>query len=78
MTERPLYRISYSDIGTNTPMAKEDLQFVSKLCNTWGCVVLFYDIGDMEQSALVATILHSLDFFTGIVILSTNLVAQFD
>ncbi|KAH4847096.1 hypothetical protein HBH75_166030 [Parastagonospora nodorum] len=78
MTERPLFRISYSDIGTNAPKAKEHLQFVSKLCNTWGCVVLFDDIGDKEQIALVTAVLHSLDVFTGIVILSTNLLGRFD
>jgi SpoVK/Ycf46/Vps4 family AAA+-type ATPase len=87
ITRRPLYRISCSDVGTNVSTAEDYMRSVSEICNAWDCVVLFDDaeiffeqrtMHDMERNAMVVTFLRCLDFFTGLVILTTNRVGTFD
>jgi SpoVK/Ycf46/Vps4 family AAA+-type ATPase len=78
LAERPLYRISGSNIGTDATQIEQHFRSISHMCNKWDCVVLFDDadvflesrsMQDLQRNAVFLTFLRCLDFFSGMVIL---------
>jgi SpoVK/Ycf46/Vps4 family AAA+-type ATPase len=87
MTERPLYRIRGSNIGTDATKLEENFRAISHMCNEWGCVVLLDDadvflerrnVADLQRNSLFLIFLRCLDYFTGTIILTTTRVGAFD
>ncbi|KAJ3576480.1 hypothetical protein NPX13_g3688 [Xylaria arbuscula] len=84
---KPLYRVTCGDIGTKPEAVEKYLKTVLTLGKTWDCVVLFDEaevflqersLQDIERNALVSVFLRSLEYYDGILILTSNRVGTFD
>ncbi|KAI1451691.1 hypothetical protein F4805DRAFT_473407 [Annulohypoxylon moriforme] len=87
MTGKPLYRVTCGDIGTKAEHAEKYLDSVLHLGRLWGCVVLMDEadvflerrsIEDLDRNALVSVFLRVLEYYEGILILTSNRVHIFD
>jgi SpoVK/Ycf46/Vps4 family AAA+-type ATPase len=85
--ERPLYRVTCGDIGTDPESVEKYLDSVLFIGSTWGCVVLLDEADvfleqrtkmDMQRNALVSVFLRVLEYYEGILILTTNRIGTFD
>ena len=85
--EKPLYRVTCGDIGTNPDSVEKYLETVLLLGNTWGCVVLLDEadvfleqrtLTDLTRNALVSVFLRVLGYYDGILTLTSNRVGTFD
>jgi SpoVK/Ycf46/Vps4 family AAA+-type ATPase len=85
--ERPLYRVTCGDIGTDPESVEKYLESVWYIARTWGCVVLLDEADvfleertkqDMQRNALVSVFLRVLEYYDGILILTTNRIGTFD
>ncbi|KAI1170554.1 hypothetical protein F4777DRAFT_594862 [Nemania sp. FL0916] len=87
IAEKPLYRVTCADIGTKAEDAEKYLESVLHLGKLWRCVVLLDEadvfleqrsLEDLERNALVSAFLRILEYYEGILILTTNRVGTFD
>ncbi|PHH90782.1 hypothetical protein CDD83_2673 [Cordyceps sp. RAO-2017] len=87
IAERPLYRVTCGDIGTKAEDVEKYLETVMLLGKTWGCVVLLDEadvfleertLFDLQRNALVSVFLRVLEYYDGILILTSNRVCIFD
>jgi SpoVK/Ycf46/Vps4 family AAA+-type ATPase len=87
IAERPLYRVTCGDIGTDPESVEKYLESVLFIGSTWGCVVLLDEADvfleertkmDMQRNALVSVFLRVLEYYDGILILTTNRIGTFD
>ncbi|KAH9835014.1 P-loop containing nucleoside triphosphate hydrolase protein [Rhodofomes roseus] len=84
---KPLYVVGAADLGTNAESVDTNLTTVFKISAAWGAVVLI-DEADvfleerslqfLERNAMVAVFLRQLEYFRGILFLTTNRVRVFD
>jgi SpoVK/Ycf46/Vps4 family AAA+-type ATPase len=87
LVEKPLYQITWGNIGTKAEVAESYFESVLSLRKAWGCVVLL-DKADvfLEQrtpehparSAFTAILLKVLKSYDGLLILTCNHVVTFD
>ncbi|KAI7779314.1 Protein MSP1 [Diaporthe eres] len=86
-TKRPLMIITSSDIGTNPSIVEANLTRSFKLAKSWGAVLLIDEAdvfmerrgpADLERNSLVAGFLRALEFYDGILFLTTNRIGAFD
>ncbi|KAJ9142057.1 ATPase (AAA) domain protein [Pleurostoma richardsiae] len=86
-TRRPLMVLTCSDIGTNPGTVEVNLTRSFKTARSWGAVLLIDEAdvfmerrgpADLERNSLVAGFLRSLEFYDGILFLTTNRVGAFD
>ncbi|KAL4724762.1 hypothetical protein ACLX1H_008208 [Fusarium chlamydosporum] len=87
IAKRPLYRVTCGDIGTKAEDVEKYLEVVLYLGKTWGCVVLLDEadvfleqrsLVNIERNALVSVFLRVLEYYDGILILTSNRVGTFD
>jgi SpoVK/Ycf46/Vps4 family AAA+-type ATPase len=87
LVERPLYRVTCGDIGTDPESVEKYLESVLFIGSTWGCVVLLDEADvfleertkmDLQRNALVSVFLRVLEYYDGILILTTNRIGTFD
>lgn len=87
LAERPLYRVTCGDIGTNPEMVEKYLNSVLIIGARWNCVVLLDEADvfleertklDLERNALVSVFLRVLEYYDGILILTSNRIGTFD
>ncbi|KFA79937.1 hypothetical protein S40288_05110 [Stachybotrys chartarum IBT 40288] len=87
ITKRPLYRVTCGDIGTKAEEVERYLEVVLHLGTKWGCVVLLDEadvfleqrsMHNLERNALVSVFLRVLEYYDGILILTSNRVGTFD
>jgi SpoVK/Ycf46/Vps4 family AAA+-type ATPase len=87
MAEKPLYRVTCGDIGTNPEDVEKYLTIVLYLGKIWDCVVLLDEaevflqernLQDLQRNALVSVFLRVLEYYEGILILTSNRVGTFD
>ncbi|PVI02117.1 P-loop containing nucleoside triphosphate hydrolase protein [Periconia macrospinosa] len=87
IAEKPLYRVTCGDIGTEPRQVEEYLQKVFYLGKIWDCVVLLDEadvfleqrtLADLTRNALVSVFLRTLEYYDGILILTSNRVGTFD
>ncbi|KAJ9668738.1 hypothetical protein H2201_000982 [Coniosporium apollinis] len=87
LAEKPLYRVTCGDIGTNPVDVEKYLTKVLLLGKIWNCVVLLDEaevflqernLEDLQRNALVSVFLRVLEYYDGILILTSNRVATFD
>ncbi|KAK6349363.1 hypothetical protein TWF730_010110 [Orbilia blumenaviensis] len=85
--EKPLYRVTTGDIGTDPEAVEKYLTSVLYLGKIWGCVVLLDEadvfleertLSDLQRNALVSVFLRVLEYYDGILILTSNRVGTFD
>lgn len=87
IAERPLYRVTCGDVGTKAEEVERYLETVLLLGKTWGCVVLLDEadvflmqrsVEDFKRNALVSVFLRVLEYYDGILVLTSNRVGTFD
>lgn len=85
--QKPLYRVTCGDIGTEPEAVERYLESVLYIGTIWDCVVLLDEADvsleerspfDLRRNALVSVFLRVLEYYQGILILTTNRVGTFD
>jgi SpoVK/Ycf46/Vps4 family AAA+-type ATPase len=85
--EKPLYRVTCGDIGTDAESVEKYMESILLIGTIWECVVLLDDadvfleerqVTDLARNALVSVFLRVLEYYDGILILTTNRVGTFD
>ncbi|OLN86698.1 ATPase family AAA domain-containing protein 3B 2 [Colletotrichum chlorophyti] len=86
-SRRPLYIVSSGDLGTAAPDLDEKLSKTLDLASTWKAVLLIDEadvflerrsLHDMERNSLVSIFLRTLEYYSGILFMTTNRVRTFD
>lgn len=86
-SKRPLYIVSSGDLGTNATVLDTKLTRVLDLASTWKAVLLIDEadvflerrsLNDMERNSLVSIFLRTLEYYSGILFMTTNRVRTFD
>ncbi|KAH8591640.1 P-loop containing nucleoside triphosphate hydrolase protein [Bisporella sp. PMI_857] len=87
IAEKPLYRVTCGDIGTSAEHVEEYLEKVLYLAKVWNCVLLLDEAdvfleerttADLERNSLVSIFLRILEYYDGILIMTSNRVGTFD
>lgn len=87
IARKPLYPVTCGDIGTEPGAVEKYLDSVFHLGKIWDCVVLLDEaevfleqrtLQDLGRNALVSVFLRALEYYEGILILTTNRVGTFD
>ena len=87
LLRRPLYMVSAGELGTDPRMLEAELNKLLDLSHSWGAVLLLDEadvflekrtIHDIHRNALVSIFLRLLEYFQGILFLTTNRVETFD
>lgn len=89
MAGKPLFSISSSDIGLDPADVEHNLESLFRLAARWHAVLLFDEAdvflesrsshtSDLTRNALVSVLLRVLEYYSGILILTTNRINQFD
>lgn len=83
----PLYMVSAGELGTDPRTLEAELQKILDISHAWGAVLLLDEadvflekrtIQDIHRNALVSIFLRLLEYFQGILFLTTNRVETFD
>ncbi|KAK4610520.1 hypothetical protein CLAFUW4_14220 [Fulvia fulva] len=86
-TRRPLYMVSSGDLGTNSSTLDDRLTRILDMASTWKAVLLIDEadlflerrsLHDMERNSLVSIFLRVLEYYEGILFLTSNRVNTFD
>ncbi|ORY68313.1 P-loop containing nucleoside triphosphate hydrolase protein [Pseudomassariella vexata] len=86
-TRRPLYSITCGDLGTEAFQVERNLKDHTDRAHRWGCVLLLdeadvfltrRDWRDVGRNALVSVFLRQLEYYSGILFLTTNRVGTID
>lgn len=79
----PLYMASAGELGTDSRFLEHELQKILDICHTWGAILLLDEadvflekrnMQDIHRNALVSIFLRQLEYFQGILFLTTNRV----
>lgn len=83
----PLYMVSAGELGTDPAKLEFELQKILDIAHSWGAVLLLdeadvflekREVHDIHRNALVSIFLRLLEYFQGILFLTTNRVETFD
>ena len=86
-TRRPLFQVTCGDIGETADQVEIRLEEIFKLAHKWGCVLLLDEADvflearsktDLRRNAIVSVFLRVLEYYSGILFLTTNRVGAFD
>ena len=86
-TKRPLFPITCGDIGETASDVEHNLQKNFQLAHKWGCVLLLDEAdiflakrtrSDLRHNAVTSVFLRSLEYYAGILFLTTNRVGAID
>ncbi|KAI1871770.1 hypothetical protein JX265_005756 [Neoarthrinium moseri] len=86
-TKRPLYPITCGDIGETAMDVERNLLHNFSLAHKWGCVLLLDEADvflakrsktDLRRNAVTSVFLRSLEYYAGILFLTTNRVGSID
>ncbi|KAL8691099.1 MAG: hypothetical protein Q9224_004253, partial [Gallowayella concinna] len=84
---KPLYQVTCGEIGTHASRLEERLGEIFDDAVTWGAILVLdeadvflqeRDYENLERNALVSIFLRTLEYFNGILFLTTNRVGTFD
>ncbi|PLB53481.1 hypothetical protein P170DRAFT_508091 [Aspergillus steynii IBT 23096] len=84
---KPLFAITCGDLGFTPESVDTHLKEIFRLAHRWGCVLLLdeadvfltrRDISDLNRNALVSVFLRVLEYYSGILFLTTNRVGILD
>ncbi|KAK3389467.1 cation channel-like protein [Podospora didyma] len=83
----PLYMVSAGELGTDSRYLESELQKILDICHAWGAILLLDEadvflekrnMHDIHRNSLVSIFLRQLEYFQGILFLTTNRVETFD
>ncbi|KAF2800360.1 P-loop containing nucleoside triphosphate hydrolase protein, partial [Melanomma pulvis-pyrius CBS 109.77] len=84
---RPLFPITCGDLGTTAEEVDARLELNFQLAQSWGSILLLDEAdvflaerlkSDVERNALVSVFLRALEYYTGVLFLTTNRVGTLD
>lgn len=84
---RPLYVVGGGDLGTTAAQLDDELQRIFDIATSWKAIVLIDEadvfleqrsLHDLERNAMVAVFLRHVEYYRGILFLTTNRVKSFD
>jgi SpoVK/Ycf46/Vps4 family AAA+-type ATPase len=84
---RPLLPITYGDLGTDPQDVEATLERLFTLAGSWQCVLLLDEAdvfmsrrisSDLQRNAIVSVFLRVLEYYDGILILTTNRIGDLD
>ncbi|THH32852.1 hypothetical protein EUX98_g1320 [Antrodiella citrinella] len=84
---KPLYVVGAGDLGTSAAKLDAELQNVFDIATSWKAIVLIDEadvfleersLHDLERNAMVAVFLRHVEYYRGILFLTTNRVKAFD
>ncbi|KAG6361194.1 hypothetical protein INS49_009418 [Diaporthe citri] len=87
MFKKPLFTITCGDLGSTAREVEQALDLNFNLANRWGCILLLDEADvflasrnetDFERNGLVAVFLRVLEYYAGILFLTTNRVGVID
>jgi ATPase family associated with various cellular activities (AAA) len=87
LTKRPLLTVTCGDLGTNSYHVEQELTRWLRLGALWNAVLLFDEAdvflesrehGDIERNGLVSVFLRALEYYQGLMFLTTNRIGTFD
>ena len=87
LLKRPLYMVSVGELGLDSRTLETELNKILDIAHSWGAVLLLDEadiflekrtIQDIHRNALVSIFLRLLEYFQGILFLTTNRVETFD
>ncbi|KAI1740315.1 hypothetical protein F4680DRAFT_116087 [Xylaria scruposa] len=87
LTGRPLFPITCGDIGDKAETVETNLEKNFQLAHKWGCVLLLDEADiflsartadDIQRNAIVSVFLRTLEYYSGILFLTTNRVGRID
>ncbi|KAL3420930.1 hypothetical protein PVAG01_07375 [Phlyctema vagabunda] len=87
LTKRPLFPITCGDIGETASEVQRSLDYNFQLAHKWGCVLLLDEADvflsertkdDIRRNSVVSVFLRTLEYYSGILFLTTNRVGTFD
>lgn len=85
--KRPLYTMSAGELGETPAEVEMNLQRTLELCTTWGAVLLLDECDvflekrselSLKKNKLVAVFLRLLEYYRGVLFLTTNRISAFD
>lgn len=86
-THRPLYVVTCGELGTTAEDLEESLDRVLDIASAFGAILLLDEADvfleqrtpqDLQRNALVSIFLRLLEYYTGILFLTTNRIQTFD
>ncbi|KAI6779288.1 uncharacterized protein J7T54_001018 [Emericellopsis cladophorae] len=86
---KPLFPITCGDLGIDSNTVEERLSKIFRLANTWDCVLLLDEADiflsrrekmddSLQRNALVSVFLRALEYYPGVLFLTTNRVGVLD
>ncbi len=88
MLHRPLYQVSMGELGSDAAELEQRLQRVFSICARWNALVLLDEAdvflekrtsaGSIVRNAMVSVMLRLIEYFQGVLFLTTNRVRSFD
>lgn len=84
---KPLFAITCGDLGLTPKDVEESLTEIFRLAHKWNCVLLFDEADvflaqrsrfDLKRNALVSVFLRILEYYNGLLFLTTNRVGTLD
>jgi hypothetical protein len=87
LLHKPLYTVSMGELGTTPESLEGNLQDILDLCVPWGALVLIDEAemllerrtkSDIVRNAMVCVMLRLLEYYTGVLFLTSNRVEALD
>ncbi|KAI0466166.1 P-loop containing nucleoside triphosphate hydrolase protein [Xylaria cf. heliscus] len=87
LTRRPLLSLTSGDLSTDTDQVEQNLEYFLALGERFGAIVLLDEADvylesrrnrDIERNGLVSVFLRALEYYRGVLFLTTNRVQTFD
>ncbi|PWY83636.1 hypothetical protein BO70DRAFT_335763 [Aspergillus heteromorphus CBS 117.55] len=85
--KKPLFAITCGDLGFKPDTVESNLKEIFRLAHLWDCVLLLdeadifltrRDLSDLNRNALVSVFLRVLEYYSGVLFLTTNRVGILD
>ncbi|KAJ5580213.1 uncharacterized protein N7459_006198 [Penicillium hispanicum] len=85
--KRPLLPVTCGDLGTHPSNVEHNLKEIFRVAQIWDCILLLDEADvflsernptQLERNALVSVFLRMIEYYTGILFLTTNLPGSFD
>ncbi|KAI4673644.1 uncharacterized protein J4E88_008700 [Alternaria novae-zelandiae] len=87
LMEKPLYPITCGDLGSSADDVEKNLKKHFTLASRWDCVMLLDEadvflakrmLEDLQRNSIVSVFLRMLEYYKGLLFLTTNRVGTFD
>ncbi|MBD3635614.1 MAG: AAA family ATPase [Methylophaga sp.] len=86
LIERPLYLLHSGSLGTNAKDIEANLRVIFSRAERWNCVLLLDEADvfivtrsdNIEQNAIVAEFLRTMEYFSGLLFMTTNRPSDID